>query len=357
VGLSSEDVLFVSRGSGVVAWYRCGAPAFYLGCDWIGLEGRPPNLTLVTSLKRGGHQPPDLASYKIIVLQQVQGSEWLKEIKQLQARGICVLYEVDDYLHGVHKIPSHRAKEAFSAKRLREYELCMYACDGLIVSTEWLAKHYRRFNSHVYVCCNGIEARRYRDLRLPERKSLNIGWAGGEGHLEAVTRWLPAVGKILDEFPHTRFLSMGLTVASQLKRPKQAACLPFISIENFPAALTNFDLAIAPAGRGNFYAAKSDLRFLETGALGIPLVADPFVYGTSIEHGVTGLLADTSEQVETDLRRLIVNVEERQRISRAAREYVLSERSIENEVSQWENAFTDVYDRVREQRKPVQKAR
>ena len=354
MGLSSEDVLFVSRGTGVVAWYRCGVPSFYLGCDWIGLEGRPPITTLVTSLKRGGHGPTDLEQYKIIVLQQVQGQEWMKEIKRLQESGICVLYEVDDYLHGVRKISSHRAKEAFSAKKLKEYELCMGVCDGIIVSTEWLARRYRRHNPHVYLCRNSIEGRRYAELRLPERKSLNIGWAGGEGHLEAVTRWLPAVGQILDEFPHTRFLSMGLTVARRLGRPKQTAELPFISIENFPAALCNFDLAIAPAGRGDFYAAKSDLRWLETGALGIPLVADPFVY-RGVEHGVTGLLAETPEEVAEGLRRLVVDAGLRRRIADTVRERILTERTIEIGIDQWEKAFVDVYDRVHGESKPIQK--
>ena len=346
--LSSEDVLFVGKGTGVVPWYRTGMPAFYLGCDWVGIQGEPPELRLTTSLKRDGHTMPELYAYKIIVLQQVRGRGWLNTIRRLQGHGIIVLYEVDDYLHGVRRIASHRAKRAFSARLLPEYELCMKACDGLIVSTEWLARMYRRFNTRTYVCNNCIEGRRYADLRLPERKTLNIGWAGGEGHLEAVSAWLPAVETILDEFPNTRFLSMGLPVAEKIDRPKQTAALPFISVENFPAALTNFDIAIAPSGRGNFYAAKSDLRFLETGALGIPIVADPFVYD-SVDHLNTGMLADNPSMAEICLRRLVNDPDKRQQISEAARDYVLNERTIENGIDQWESVFVDVYDHPRGQ--------
>lgn len=352
MSLSSEDVLFVGRGPGVVSWYRTGMPAFYLGCDWVGMVGAPSDLRVVTSLKRGGHGVPDLASYKIVVLQQVRGAEWAAEIRRLQAEGILVLYEVDDYLHGVRKIPSHRAREAYTPSKLREYELCMSVCDGVICSTEWLAKRYRRHNPHTYVCRNGIESKRYAALHPPARTVLNIGWAGGEGHLEAVKQWLPAIETMLDEFPHARFISIGLPVADLLRRPKQTLALPFISIENFPAALCNFDLAIAPAGKSNFYAAKSDLRFLETGALGIPLVADPFVYG-SIQDGLTGLLAYTPYEAEVALRTLILNPQLREAISRAAREYVLAERSIESGIEQWERVFIDVYDRVHGHSKSV----
>jgi glycosyltransferase involved in cell wall biosynthesis len=342
MNLTSEDVLFVGRGPSVVSWYRTGMPAFNLGCDWMALEGKPPNLRMVASLKRGGHVPSKLDRYKIVILQQVAGSEWLREIRRLQNKGVKVVYEVDDYLHGVRKVKSHRAREAFSKKRLAEFELCMRVCDAIIVSTQRLKRLYGKFNPHVYVCRNFIEERRYR-FELPERKMINIGWAGGEGHLEAVQAWLPAIGAILEEYPETRFVSMGLPVADLLDRHEQAISLPFISIENFPAALTNFDLAIAPAGRGAFYAAKSDLRWLETGALGIPLVADPFVYG-DLEHDVTGIVAETAGDVVEGLKLLIEDADKRKKISENVRKHVLEERSIEPGVSQWENVFISVAD-------------
>lgn len=343
MALSSEDVLFVGKSRGVVSWYRTGMPSFYLGCDWAGMEGKPPHLRLVTSLKRGGHTPPRFDDYRIVVLQQPAGREWFHEIKRLQKKGIRVIYEVDDYLHGVRKIPSHRSKAAYSKKLLPDYELCMRGCDAMIVSTDWLAKEYRRFNPNVHVARNSIEGKRYRKFQVPARPYVNIGWAGGEGHLEAVRAWLPAIGRILDDYEHVRFLSMGLPVADMLKRPGQAVALPFIGIENFPAALTSFDIAIAPAGRGGFYAAKSDLRFLETGALGIPLVADPFVYKDVIDTK-TGILADDANSAEAALRGLIESADWRQKIGSDARDYVLNNRSIETGIEQWEKIFVEVWD-------------
>lgn len=340
--LSSEDVLFVGKSVGVVSWYRTGMPAFHTGCDWAGLEGEPGHLRMVTSLKRGGHVSPVLDDYKIIVLQQVKGRRWVGEIARLQKKGIKVLYEVDDYLHGVRKIQSHRAKAAFSKKLLPDYEICMRQSDGLICSTDWLADAYRKFNRRVFTARNFIQGPRYSRFKLPERKTINIGWAGGEGHLEVVSSWLSAVEQILDEFENTRFISMGLPVADLLKRPKQCLSLPFIGIENFPSALTNFDIAIAPAGRGGFYAAKSDLRFLETGALGIPLVADPFVYGEIVD-GNTGMAAEGPEGAYQSMKALIEQPKLRSFISQQARTHVLANRSIE-QAEQWENIFVAVWD-------------
>lgn len=339
--LSSEDVLFVSKGSGVVPWYRCGQVAFHLGCDWVGIIGSPPNLGFEASLKRGGHGPVEFGDYKIIVLQQVAGIGWFNEIAKLRKAGIKVIYEVDDYLHGVAKLAHHGAKESYTKDRIIQHELCMRACDAMIVSTEWLARRYRKFNANIYVCRNSVDAPRYAQFELPERKSINIGWAGGEGHLDSMRKWLPAVEAILGRFAQTRFLSMGLPVADLLKRPKQAVSLPFISIENFPAALTNFDIALAPAGRQSFFAAKSDLRFLETGALAIPLIADPFVY-RDIEDDVTGMLAETPEEVEQALEHLIINPDKAKAMGRRAQKYIQKFRSIETAIEQWEHVFVEV---------------
>ena len=341
--LRSEDVLFLSRGTGVVPWYRCGLAALHLGCDWAGMIGKPPHVQLVTSIKRGGHTPPDFESYKIIVLQQVSGTEWLEVIRRLQGKGIKVIYEVDDYLHGVQKIKSHRAKSAYTTKLLKEFELCMGATDAMICSTEWLAAKYRKFNPDTYVCKNSVDTRLYH-FELPERDSINIGFAGGEGHLESVMKWLPAVERILDEHENARFISMGLTVANILKRPRQCVSLPFVALENFPSVLTNFDLAIAPAGRGYFFAGKSDLRFLEAGALGIPLVADPFVY-KDIQPGVTGLWAENVDEAYESLKHLVEFPEERRVIGDHARQYVREHRDITKAIEQWEQVFVDVWDR------------
>ena len=327
----------------MVPWYRTGMPAFHLGCDWAGVIGEPGELLMETSLKRGGHTMPEFDAYKMIVLQYVSGAKWLKQIRDWQAKGIKVIYEVDDFLHGVRKVKNHQAAKAYSASKLREFELCMRACDAMIVSTDWLAHRYSRYNENIYVCKICIEGSRHRRLELPQRKTINVGWAGGVGHAEPVEMWTPAIQSILDRYPRARFVSIGYNAAEMIERPKQAVHIPFTSIENFPAALCNFDIAIAPAARNNFFAAKSDLRWLETGALGIPLVADPFVYG-EIEHKKTGWLANNPAAAVDGIEAFVQNPALRREIGAAAQKKILGERSIEHGLAQWEQVFVAVYD-------------
>lgn len=341
--MDSSDVLFAGKGPGTISWYRAGSPAFHLGCDWVGLSGRPPNHTVVTGLKRGEQYKVDLSQYKIVILQQVAGLEWQREIVRLKRAGAKVFYEIDDHIQTIRKMAHHRAREYFSKKTVLEHELCMRVCDGLIVSTPYLARRYRKFNAKVYVCQNFIETDRYKNLRVPQRRTVNIGLAVGEGHAQSAEKWLPAVNTVLDKYPNARFLSIGLPIADLLRRP-EAISLPYTSIENFPAALCNFDIAIAPAQENNFFRAKSDLRFLEAGAVGIPCVAHPLVYGDSIQHKDTGILAESEEEVAKALDCLVKYEDWRLGIGENARQYVYSHRSTEPGVRQWEEIFAGVAD-------------
>lgn len=337
--LDSGDVLFVGRGTSVVSWYRTGMPSYYNGCDWVAVGGEPPEVHFLAGLKRGGLTLPDFADYRVVVLQQVGGIGWMNEIYRLKQKGIKVLYEIDDYVQGVRRIEGHAGAKSFSQKRCRDMEACMKMAHGLIVSTPFLAQEYAKFNERVFVCKNAIEGSRYEKFTLPLRDKLHIGWAGGEGHQESVKRWLPAVQNILNEYD-VRFITIGLPYATKIDAPGRTTALPFVPVENVPAVLCNMDIAIAPAGRGKFFRAKSDLRFLETGALGIPLVADPYVYD-DIEDGHTGLLATSAETAEDALRRLIESEELRKQIGANAREYVLGNRSIEQARS-WVDSFLEV---------------
>ena len=342
--LKSEDVLFVGRGATTISWYRCGAPAYALGSDWIGCGGDDPNnLHLITGLKRGGMIMPRLEDYKVVVLQQVKGHLWFNEIRRLKEKKVKVLYEIDDYIHGVSKLKHHEFKGAYNKKNLAAHELCMQAADGLIVSTEWLAKRYTKFNKNIYICENAVEYNRYK-LEIPERDTINIGWAGSEGHLQAVMAWVPAIRQILDDYEEARFISIGLSVgqARPLQETGRSMTLPVCAIENFPGVLTHYDIALGPALNNNFYAGKSDLRMLEAGALGIPLVGDPFVYNKII-HRETGMVASTADEAYEGMKQLIEEEELFEEVCWNVMDYVKSERSMEGKgVNQWERTFVQV---------------
>lgn len=334
-------VLFVGLGASAVAWYRCVLPALFMGADWIGVSGEPPKLSFATGLVKGQTVMADFRDYDVIVLQQPRGKGWLRIIRELQEAGKRVYFEVDDYLHGIRKMAEgeHDFREHFDKTALAALELNMRVADGLICSTDFIARRYRQFNPNVQVCENGVDMGRYAMTR-PPRPTVNIGWAGATGHNRGVMEWLNGVGAVMERNPHTTFVSIGQNYADFFRDafPGRAISIPWTMIDTYPSAMTMFDIALAPAGRGNFFRGKSDLRWVEAGALGIATIADPLVYH-HISDGIDGFHAATPQQAE-ELLELLVNDEElRTQVGAAAKTYVADNRDMRVAVGAWREAL------------------
>ena len=335
--------LFLARGGGAAGWYRCALPAMALGLEWLGVQNDPPALDFVTGLTRERLSPADLETYDVLVIQQPSGTAWTREIRRLQAAGVKVVFEIDDYVQAVRKMADHEFGHHFNKDVVRTYELNMKLADALICSTDFLAERYRAFNPRTWVCRNGIDLGRYA-LTRPARETVNIGWAGGTGHRDAAQPWLDVVAELLREHPHVRFTSIGLRIAGELQEEfgkERVLSLPFAPFETYPAAMTLFDIAIAPAGRNNFFRGKSDLRWLEASALATPLVADPLVY-PEIQSGVTGFHASTADEVREHLSALVADAGLRRRVGEAAKAYVSEHRTIYQTVADWATALQSV---------------
>jgi glycosyltransferase involved in cell wall biosynthesis len=335
--------LFVGRGESGVCWYRCALPALALDADWLGVVGDPGALTRVT----GGFGVPldedAWTGYDVVVLQLVHGDRWLDRIAELQQAGVAVLYEIDDDLHGVAAEPGHEFAPNFGPARLREYEAAMRACDGLICSTAAVADRYAALNERCFVCPNGIDLPRY-PYPLPERETVTIGWAGGTGHERAVRPWLPEIAAVLEARPQARLRTVGQPFGRELAGrfgPDRASAVPFAGIDTYPAAMAAFDIALAPATPSAFFTAKSDLRFLEAAALGLPVVADPAVY-PSVVHGETGLHAATPAEAREHMLALVDDPALRRRLGEAARSYVERERAMPVAARRWAEALLKV---------------
>ncbi len=340
---SLPRTLFLGKGGGAVTtWYRCALPALALGCEWYGAVHDPPDLTQTTGMSPRRLAYANLFEYEVLVLQQPVGVKWIRAIRELQDAGIKVLFEIDDYVRAIRKMEDHDFSGHFGKDQVDAYELSMAVCDGLIVSTEFLARRYRTFNDNVWVCRNGLDLKRYAMTR-PPHEHVTIGWAGGTGHREALRPWLDEVAALMRRRGEVCLLTVGAPTAVNFVPEfggERAATVPFSEIYTYPAAMSNFDITLAPAGKGNFFRGKSDLRWLESSALGIPVIADPDVY-PDIEHGVTGFHAATPAEAGELLELLVSDAELRTKVGAAAKAYVAEHRSIEAMAPSWATAIIE----------------
>ncbi len=118
----------------------------------------------------------------------------------------------------------------------------------------------------------------------------------------------------------------------------------------YPAFLAWFtghvrwDIGLAPLAPTPFNQAKSDVKFLDYAALGAATVAsrEP-VYGRTVHHRVTGWLVDNRTEAWVQaLLYLIDHPEERIRLARNARAFLLRERILDRRAGDWLRAIQAV---------------
>lgn len=342
--MSLPRTLFVGKAMAAICWYRCALPAMVLGQEWIGVIGNPPDFKVVTGETAVPFATEHIFDYDVVVLQQPEAG-WTPLIRQLKAQGTTVLFEIDDYLQAVRKMSAHEGRHHWDKKRIAGLERNMREADGLICSTDYIARRYRAtFNRHAWVCKNGIDFKRYEHARAPRHPGVTIGWAGGVGHRSALQGWLPEIAAVMRERAETRFATVGQPYAGLLEPEfgsERTISVPFSHLETYPASMTIFDLAIAPSAGNNLFRGKSDLRWLEASALGIPLIADPEVY-PEIEHGVTGFHAATPAEAREALLALVDDAGLRERVGAAAHAHVREHRAIEVAAQQWAAVLAEV---------------
>jgi len=216
--------------------------------------------------------PPELARMEpdSVVLQrqlefpQIEGIRTLKRLSKAFR-----VFEIDDLITNLPLKSAYRP--SISDDIGQRLKTVLALCDRLVVSTEPLARRYGKMCDEVRVVPNRLEGARWRGLVAGRRASgkPRVGWAGAVGHsgdLALMTSVLEATHKEVD------WVFFGMCPTSLM--PFVAEFHDFAPIDDYPKKLAglDLDLAIAPLEFNPFNEAKSNLRLLEYGVLGYPVV-------------------------------------------------------------------------------------
>jgi glycosyltransferase involved in cell wall biosynthesis len=291
-----------------------------------------------------------------------------------QLRVPCI-YEIDDYLHGVPLTSSARFAydPQIQKERFQNIDLYLKEADAITVSTEYLKKLYYQYNKNIYVLQNCIDFELYEDSFLTLREisrqehkqkgEIWLGWAGSNTHLPDLNVAKDAVIQILREFPQVKLAlggwdgtfkdKDGNLVAQQLNPWKDIPAERKIAIpwatemKHYPKMLTNFDIGIAPLENNDFNRAKSNIKFLEYAACGVPVIAsDVEPYGTTITNGETGLLVQSNGSIHFDwykkIKCLILDEQLRLRLAENANKFIKANYDIAKNIDQWKNCYDEI---------------
>lgn len=240
-----------------------------------------------------------------------------------------LVYALDDLINDLDKSNPFRKHIPPNARSRLKYALAR--CDRLVVSTDFLAETYRHFIGDIRVVPNRLEKDIWCPLKSLKRTGNRprIGWAGGSTHQGDLLLLKEIIEKTRDE---ADWIFFGM--CPDEIRPLLAEYHDLVPFHEYPAyiASLNLDIAVAPLTMTPFNQGKSNLRLLEYGALGIPVVCtdiDPY------RNSPACRVENSAKTWIAALRERIYDADAREREGAAMREWVHQHYLLENHLEEW----------------------
>jgi len=173
----------------------------------------------------------------------------------------------------VYMLPHQHPKQGVWPKNVRrKVKQLFQASDRIIVANDALAEEFSKMTDDIVVVPNYLENWRWGELKQPTKqagKKLRVGWAGGSEHISDLIFILPIVEALHHEVDWV-FMGLALEELKPFVKEFHAG----VEFDLYPQKLANLnlDLAIAPLTHNRFNECKTNLRLLEYGVMGWPVV-------------------------------------------------------------------------------------
>ncbi len=269
------SVLAVPLNASAIGHYRMTQPFMELQTAGRIVGRISYEVPTIIELER---QSPD-----VIILQGRYSEAMINEIENIKTYSRARrIYELDDYVVSVPKKNGHMRNMPDSQQMESLVRRGTSLCDRVVVSTEPLADALSSMHHDIRVVPNMLATEVWQGLTgLSQRrtsKKPRVGWGGGTSHagdLEVIAEVVRELADVVD------WVFFGM--CPEALRPYLHEFHPSISLAEYPAKLAslNLDLALAPLEFHIFNDCKSNLRLLEYGVCGYPVICSD----TKAYHG------------------------------------------------------------------------
>ncbi|HEY9102737.1 glycosyltransferase [Chitinimonas sp.] len=277
-----------------------------------------------------GRMEPDT----IVLQRQIMDHQlpFLREYKH--QKNIRLVFEADDLMTAVPKKSLHRADlPRDMADKMRR---ALAFCDRFIVTTEPLKEAFRDMHEDIRVVPNSIDFDIWGELKPKRRvgKKPRVGWAGGVSHGGDLELIYDVVRELADEVEWVFF-----GMAPDAIAPYLADIRGGVPFKDYPANLAslNLDVALAPLELNAFNECKSNLRVLEYGVLGYPMIATNHTPYQG-NYPIT-LVNNTTEEWVKAIREHVNDLDEAARRGDALRQHVIDHWLLQNRLPEWMSAW------------------
>lgn len=276
-------------------------------------------------------------------------------IDSLHQRGIACFAEFDD--DSFLAIDEHLTEDA-DQERLARNKLSIHTIrlvDGITVSTQRLRTIVSTLtDAPIAVVPNLIDLAWFRAVQAEAVRvvpPLTIGWAGAKRQDADLYEVAEAWRRIATRYPKVRFVVQGYAPEPLVKAvpADRLHTLPWMSLEEYPLGLVNIDIMCCSVANVRFNRAKSNIKALEAGARGkTAVVATPTLYREIVRDNDTGYLAETADEWEAALSRLVEDGRLRRALARRLGREVEARYSLQRFAWRWLDAWDALLTQHRE---------
>jgi GT2 family glycosyltransferase len=265
-------------------------------------------------------------------------------LEEVLARGRPVVYETDDNLLEIPPSnPAHKGSEPIRdavrafAPRVR----------ALSVSTRALGEAFAALRDDAVVLPNRVDRALFEAPVRGRSGALRIGYVGTATHGADLALVEPALERIARRYgDRVQLVWFGCSTGPLASLPG-SEILPFVyDYAEYAEALrrARLDLVLAPLVDDRFNRCKSNIKWLELSAAGVPGVyADLEPYRESIEPGATGLLAGSDPDAwYAAIERVIEDEPLRLALARRAQADVLARWTLETGAASYARFYEEI---------------
>lgn len=281
-----------------------------------------------------------------------------KYIKYAKQCGVIVLYDTDDLIFSKDGIDYLKRINRNSYTKMDEvnnpYKWAMMLCDVVLVSVPYLAAQARKHHNDVRVIRNAL-SNSYLEVadavyknrsKNQKKKSVTIAYLSGSSSHDYDFKIVePSLLELLSKDSRARILLVGSLHYSQefLKHSKRFTHLKRVAYSEFPKLFEKIDINLIPLETDqSFCQGKSELKYIEAGACGVPSVASStHVHEQVIDNRFNGMLVKDSEWYQA-ISFLIDNPGLRMRMGEQARQEVLKYYAPEKRTLEWKHLMENV---------------
>lgn len=334
------DILLVSGGVGDSARYRTKHVA-----EELNYNGFRASATVQDS----PFFSDSVERFKIIVFHRVLFTDSIaRYVDRAKELNRTLIFETDDLVYDpqyLHLMDYYTKMNSFE-KKLYEYGVGgELLADPFIkhctTTTTFLKRKLEEHNKKVFLVTNKMSAEDVawaEDLRGKKHKddgTVHISYLSGTpSHNKDFATITNVLCRLLKDYPQVRLVLAGpLDTESELNAfESQIIRVPFAPRQEYFATVASMDINVAPLELGNaFCESKSELKFFESGLLGVPTVAVANeTYRGAITDGTDGFVAATEDQWYEKLALLITNAEVRKNMADAALQTALTKYTTQN---------------------------